>query len=183
MDQSNAVWKWRWVYVVAGGVIMGAALGIRHVQGLFLQPVTLDLDWSRQTFAAIFAAQNLIWGVTQPFVGILADRYGSARIIAAGALAYALGLALTAYSTTVFGFLLGNGVLVGVGLSGTAYGAVYGALSRIFPPEHRSWALGVAGAIGGLGQFFMVPIAQGAIGAAGWGTALLVLCGVALATA
>ncbi len=183
MDRSNAVWKSRWVYVVAGGVIMGAALGIRHVQGLFLQPVTLDLDWSRQTFAAIFAAQNLIWGVTQPFVGILADRYGSARIIAAGALAYALGLALTAYSTTVFGFMLGNGVLVGVGLSGTAYGAVYGALSRIFPPEHRSWALGVAGAIGGLGQFFMVPIAQGAIGAAGWGTALLVLCGVALATA
>lgn len=183
MKGSDAVRTSPWLLVIAGGVIMGAALGIRHVQGLFLQPITLDLNWPRETFAVTLAAQNLIWGLTQPFVGMIADRYGSARVLFVGALIYACGLAVMANSASALGFMLGNGVMIGIGLSGTAFGAVYGALSRIFPAEHRSWALGAAGAVGGLGQFLMVPLAQGAISEAGWIWALLVLCGLMLVIA
>jgi MFS family permease len=167
--------KTRWLLVLAGGVIMGAALGIRNVQGLYLLPVTLDRGWSREAFSLAMALQNLVWGIAQPFTGMIADRFGTAKVIFMGAVLYALGLFLMAHSATTTEFNLASGMLVGVGLSGTAFGAIYGALSRLVPTQHRSWALGVAGAIGGLGQFVMVPVAQGLLGSMDWVSSLIVL--------
>ncbi|MDH0683629.1 MULTISPECIES: MFS transporter [Achromobacter] len=163
-----------WLLVLAGGGVMGLALGVRHVQGLFLLPVTMDRGWSRETFAIALAVQNLTWGIVQPFTGMIADRYGSAKVIAGGLVFYALGLAGMAHATTPAAFMWTAGVCIGIALSGTAFAAIYGALSRLVPPERRSWALGVAGAVGGLGQFTMVPAAQWLIGGWGWVAALLV---------
>ena len=162
-----------WLLVLAGGVVMGLALGVRHVQGLFLLPVTMDRGWSRETFAIALAVQNLTWGIVQPFTGMIADRYGSAKVIAGGLVFYAVGLGGMAHATTPAGFMWTAGVCIGIALSGTAFAAIYGALSRLVPPERRSWALGVAGAVGGLGQFTMVPAAQWLIGGWGWVAALL----------
>lgn len=162
-----------WLLVLAGGVVMGMALGVRHVQGLFLLPVTMDRGWSRETFAMAMAVQNLTWGIVQPFTGMIADRYGSAKVIAGGLACYALGLAGMAHAATPAAFLWTAGVCIGVALSGTAFAVVYGALNRLVAPERRSWALGVAGAVGGLGQFTMVPAAQWLIGGWGWVAALL----------
>lgn len=162
-----------WLLVLAGGVVMGLALGVRHVQGLFLLPVTMDRGWSRETFAIALAVQNLTWGIVQPFTGMIADRYGSAKVIAGGLLFYALGLVGMAHATTPAGFMWTAGVCIGIALSGTAFAAIYGALSRLVPPDRRGWALGVAGAVGGLGQFTMVPAAQWLIGGWGWAAALL----------
>lgn len=163
-----------WLLVLAGGVVMGLALGVRHVQGLFLLPVTMDRGWSRETFAIALAVQNLTWGIVQPFTGMIADRYGSAKVIAGGLVFYAAGVLGMAYATTPAAFMWTAGVCIGIALSGTAFAAIYGALSRLVPPERRSWALGVAGAVGGLGQFTMVPAAQWLIGGWGWSAALLV---------
>jgi MFS family permease len=178
MTRQGKVWQQRWLIVLAAGAVMGAALGIRHVQGLFLQPVTLDQGWSREVFGFTLALQNLVWGLAQPFTGMIADRFGSMKVILPGMLLYALGLFATAHSSSAAEFMLGNGFLIGIALSGTAFGAVYGALSRIFPAEHRSWALGVAGSIGGLGQFCMVPFVQNLLDGMGWVSALMVLCAV-----
>ena len=79
-------------------------------------------------------------------------------------------------------FVLTAGICVGIALSGTAFAVIYGALSRLVAPERRSWALAVAGAVGGLGQFTLVPAAQGLISGAGWTRALAVFA-VALAVA
>jgi MFS family permease len=183
MERYEMSLRTRWLLVVAGGVIMGAALGIRNVQGLFMLPVTLDRGWSREAFSLAMALQNLVWGVAQPFTGMIADRFGAAKVIFLGALAYALGLFLMAYSPTPADFTLASGMLVGIGLSGTAFGAIYGALSRLVPAQHRSWALGVAGAIGGLGQFVMVPAAQRLLGTMNWVSSLLVLAILMIALA
>jgi MFS family permease len=180
MSKQQDAWHSRWPLVIAGGVVMGAALGVRHVQGLFLTPVTLDHGWSRETFGFALALQNLLWGVAQPFTGMIADRFGSAKVILAGMLLYALGLVTMAHASTIGIYTLGTGVLIGVALSGSAFGAVYGALSRIVPAERRSWALGVAGAIGGLGQFCMVPFAQALMSGIGWIATLVVLAAVML---
>jgi MFS family permease len=178
--QVKSFWTHPWTLVVAGGLIMGMALGVRHVQGLFLVPVTMDHGWSRETFAFAIAVQNLAWGVAQPFTGMVADRYGSMKVIAAGVLLYATGLVLMAQSHTPVQFTLSAGLCIGVALSGTSFGAIYGALSRIVAPERRSWALAAAGAIGGFGQFAMVPATQGLLDAMGWAAALMA---IALVTA
>ncbi|PVX71609.1 sugar phosphate permease [Paraburkholderia unamae] len=182
-QQQTRQWQTRWLPVIAGGIVMGAALGARNVQGLFLLPVTLDRGWSREVFGLALALQNLLWGVAQPLTGMIADRFGSARVILVGAVLYALGLLVMAHATTTGLYTLGVGLMVGIALSGTAFGAVYGALSRLYPAEQRGWALGVAGTIGGLGQFCMVPLAQDMIGHFGWAAAIVVLAAIVAATA
>lgn len=161
--------------ILCGGLVMGLALGIRHVQGLFMLPMTMDRGWSRETFAFALAIQNLALGFAQPLAGMLSDRFGGARVVAAGTLLYALGLAAMSAATTPMQLYLGCGVLVGVALSCTAFGVVYAALSRLSPEPDRGWAMGLAGAIGGLGQFVAVPATQALLDARGWSWALLAL--------
>ncbi len=158
--------------VVCGGIIIGLALGMRHVQGLFMLPMTAARGWGRQEFAFALALQNLVWGLAQPLAGMLADRYGARRMLMAGCLAYAAGLLLMAQATTGAQLAWSGGVLIGLALAGTTFGVVYGAISRLVAPQRRSWALGMAGAIGGVGQFAMVPATQGLIGGIGWAAAL-----------
>ncbi|UGQ46420.1 MFS transporter [Massilia endophytica] len=168
--------------VLCGGIIMGLALGMRHVQGLFMLPMTTERGWTREEFAMAIALQNLIWGLAQPVTGMIADRFGSRRVLFAGCSLYALGLYLMAHAAGSMELALTGGVMIGMALSGTAFGTVYGALSRVVSPERRSWALGMAGAVGGVGQFAMVPVAQGLIGNLGW-LAALVIIAVLLAAA
>lgn len=174
-------WREPLAIVVAGGVLMGLSLGVRYVQGLFQLPVVSDRGWTRETFAFALAIQNLAWGVAQPFTGMIADRFGSARVIAVGLVLYALGLAGMAWSATPAAFTWTAGVCIGIALSCTAFGTVYGALNRLLPPERRSWAMGLAGALGGFGQFALVPLVQGLIGDRGWIVAALVLAAACLA--
>ncbi|CAD5105953.1 MFS transporter [Zestomonas carbonaria] len=172
----SAPWlKRAWVLVLAGGIVMGLALGVRHVQGLFLLPITLDRGWSREVFAMAMAIQNLMWGLFQPFTGMLADRFGSAKVIFGGLFFYAVGLFFMAHAATPAAFVWSAGLCIGLALSGTTFGVVYGALSRLVSPERRSWALGLAGALGGFGQFAMVPATQGLIGGWGWSSALVAM--------
>ena len=168
-------WTQAWVLVLAGGVVMGLALGVRHVQGLFLLPMTQDRGWTRESFAFAMAVQNLVWGLAQPFTGMVADRWGAARVVAAGLVLYALGLLGMAQAQSSLALVVACGVCIGVALSGTGFGVVYGALSRLVAPERRGWALGLAGAVGGVGQFVLVPVTQGLIGGWGWAVALVVL--------
>lgn len=176
-------WSEPWVFVVAAGLIMGLALGVRHATGIFQLPITMDRHWSRGIFGFAIALQNLVWGLAQPITGMIADRFGSRRVIVAGLVLYAIGLAGMSVAATPLAFTLSAGVCIGIALSGTSFGVIYGALSRMVPPGRRSRALGLAGALGGFGQFAMVPLAQGLIQHLAWGGALLVLalaCAVCL---
>jgi MFS family permease len=161
--------------LVMGGLIVGLSMGMRGGFGLFVPPIALDRGWSRESIAFALALQNLAWGLAQPLFGAIADRFGAARVIAAGMLAYALGLFAMAHAPGSTSFTLSTGLCVGLGLAGSAFGTVYGAVARLVPPERRSVALGITGAIGGLGQFLMLPLLGGLITGTGWVTALVVM--------
>ena len=151
------------------------SLGTRQSFGLFLQPMSSDLGWGRETFAFALALQNLVWGVAQPFAGMIADKFGAARVIVTAGLFYTLGLTLMAHPESGLVFNISAGLLVGLGLSGSAFGVVMGVVGRAFPPEKRSMALGVVGAGGSFGQFIMLPYGQLLISQFGWVSALLML--------
>ncbi|HKW81761.1 MAG TPA: MFS transporter [Casimicrobiaceae bacterium] len=161
-------------------MILTLAMGIRHGFGLFLQPMSADLHWGRETFALALAVQNLTWGATQPFAGMLADKYGSGRVLLAGCLLYSLGLLTMAHATTPLMMVLTAGILIGTGLSGVTFSVVSGVLTRSFAPEKRSMALGISAAAGSFGQFALLPLTQWLLGHVGWYGALLALAGVGL---
>jgi MFS family permease len=177
---ARADWRTPAVVLIAGGVILSLGMGIRAGFGLFLQPITHDLGWGRETFALALAVQNLVWGATQPFVGMISDRFGTAKVVVAGSLIYSLGLATMAMSTTPLVFILTTGVLIGVGQSGVTYSVVSGVLGRKFPPDKRSMALGISAAAGSFGQFAMLPLTQFLLTRVGWFGALLTLAAVGL---
>jgi MFS family permease len=164
-----------------GAIIVLLSFGIRSAFGLFLQPMSLDLGWGRETFALALALQNLLWGASQPFVGAIADRFGTARTVVGGGLAYALGVYLMSTTGSAPELYFSGGVLIGLGLSGTGFAVVLAAVGRSVPPERRSAALGFTTAMGSLGQFLMAPIGQALIDAYGWHSALALLALGALA--
>src|SRR5512132_38333 len=93
-------WRTPNAIILCGGIILTIALGIRHNFGLYLQPMTLDLGIGREAFSIAIALQNLVYGLSQPFTGMVADKYGTARVLIGGTLLYALGLVLMSYATT-----------------------------------------------------------------------------------
>ncbi|WP_338148199.1 MFS transporter [Neoroseomonas eburnea] len=161
-------------------MVLAISVSIRHAFGLFLQPMSAGQDWGREVFALAIAVQNLVWGIAQPFAGRLADRYGDGRVIAGGAVLYAAGLALMAQATTPGPLMLSAGLQVGLGLAGTAFTIVFGAVARVVPVRRRSEAMGIVGAAGSFGQFAMLPTALWLIGAFHWDGALQVLSAVAV---
>ncbi len=166
--------------LACGALIVTLSMGIRHGFGLWLQPITQAQGWTRETFSFALAIQNLSWGVFGIFAGMAADRFGAFRVLIGGAVAYALGLAGMALSTSSLGFALTTGVLIGAAQAGTTYAVIYGVIGRQIPAEKRSWAMGVAAAAGSFGQFLMVPVEGWLISNFGWQQALLFLSAAVL---
>jgi predicted MFS family arabinose efflux permease len=175
---NSASWRTPTVVLICGSAILTLGMGLRHGFGLFLQPVSADMHWHRETFALALAMQNLVWGATQPFAGMLADKYGSGRVVLGGAILYVLGLFWMAHPTSQLAFVMAAGVLIGTGLSGVTFSVIAGVLGRAYPPEKRSMVLGISAAAGSFGQFALVPITQLLLSQFGWVGALMALGGV-----
>lgn len=171
------------IVLMAGSLIAMIAIGARHAFGLFLDPVTTALPAiDRESFGFAVALQNLMWGLAQPFAGMIADRFGTARVVLTGGLLYAGGLLIASISSTSLGLTLGLGILVGTGLSATTYAVVLGAVGRRFPPEKRSTALGLASLGGSIGIFLSVPVTLNLIEGLGWSSAFMGLAAITLIT-
>ena len=176
---SGAVLSRRaWIMIAAGAAIVTLSMGVRQAFGLFLTPLSLDLEIGRQTFGLTLAVQNLLFGLAQPFVGAYADRHGAGRVAVIGALIYVAGLATAAMAANAAGVMIGLGVLTGLSMSGVTFVVMIGAVGRAVPPEKRTMAFGIITAGGSLGQFLVVPAAQGLIDVLDWRYALLALSGL-----
>ena len=179
--QSLAKLNWRSpaIVLICGGLIVTLSMGLRHGFGLFLQPMTTDLGLTRQEFAFALGIQNLVWGLAQPVVGMIADRFGAGRVLLVGTVLYVSGLLFMSVAESAFGLSLSAGVLIGLGLSGTTFSIVFGVVGRAVTPAFRSKALGIVGAAGSFGQFVMVPTTHGLLAGWGWASALLILAAMA----
>ncbi len=165
--------------MVFGTAILGLAIGIRLSFGLFLQPMSQTLGWGRETFAFAIALQNIVWGLTQPLMGMLADKYGPRKVVAVGGLGYSLGLYLMSQVDSVLTLNLTAGLLIGVSLSATSFAVVLGAVGRAVSERNRSMALGIASAGGSVGQVLILPFGQALIASYGWVLALVGLAAIA----
>jgi len=161
--------------LICGAMIVTLSMGIRHGFGLWLQPITMDRGWTRETFALALPIQNHAWGVAGPLAGGLADRFGAFRVLVVGGLLYAAGLVFMGLATSGLAFMGSAGLLLGMAQSGTTYAIVYGVIGRNVAADKRSWAMGVTAAAGSFGQFLMVPVESALISHLGWDQALYLL--------
>lgn len=171
---SPGTWRSPVVIIGFGCLIAAFAFGPRSALGFFLTPLSNANHWGRDVFAFALAVQNLLWGVAQPIAGAIADRYGATRVLGTGALLYALGLALMAYSTNAAMLDLSAGLLIGFGLAGCTFPIVLAAFGKILPAEWRSTSFGFGTAAGSFGQFLFSPLAVLLMDQFGWQHALVV---------
>jgi len=163
------------VLIIAAALAISLSMGIRSTFGLFQAPMNLELGFGRETFGFAMALQQLLWGLFQPICGMVADRYGSGRVLVVGAFVYSLGLFVMSGVETPLDLNIGGGWLIGFGLAATSFSVVLGALGRLVPVERQSTAFGIASAGGSFGQFIMAPLGQQVIQSHSWSNALIFL--------
>src|SRR5712671_3409006 len=175
-----ASWRTPIVLIAVGCAISLIAFGPRSALGQFLTPMSFGHGWGRETFSFAIAIQNLLWGATQPFAGAVADRFGPVRVLSAGAILYAIGLAWMANANSIAALDLSAGVMIGFGLAGCSFPMVVGALGKLVPENWRSFAFGAGTAAGSFGQFLFSPLARALIDAFDWQTAIIVFAAIML---
>ena len=174
-----------WPILVGSALLLSLAMGIRQSFGLFMQPMSHS-GITVADFTFSIAVQNVVWGLSQPFVGALADRLGFRRVAVAGSLLYAASILCSVMADNALWLILGTGPLLGVALSCTAASLNMAAAARTVSEAKRSMILGIVSAGGSLGTLVTAPVAQalmdspGIGGFGGWRLAMLALFGMAL---
>ena len=164
--------------LVLSGAIISICMGLRQSLGLFMRPMTLDAGISAATFGFAIALQNIVWGISQPFVGALADKHGPRPILIWTAISYAAGMLLMVFSRGALGLDVA-GFLLGIGTAGTAFGVLMGVVTRATPEAKRSQTVGLVAASGSLGTMVLAPVGQALINNFGWQTAMVVFACIA----
>ncbi len=178
---AAASWRTPLVVLLAGVAVLILSFGIRSSFGLYMAPISSGFGWGRETFAFALALQNLMWGVSQPFAGAIADRWGAGRVVAGGGVLYVLGVLVMSGATTPLGMTVGAGMVIGIALSGTAFPVILAVIGRAVPEKKRSLYLGLGAAGGSSGQLLMVPAAQGLLSSMDWAMTLIWLALLAAA--
>lgn len=158
--------------LVAAGIILSLSMGLRQSLGLFVEPMVRGTGITVATFGFAMAVQNLAWGIGQPFMGALCDRFGGRLVVLIAAALYGLGLYLAAGGSHV-GLYLGGGLLIGLAVAGTSHGVLVGIVSRLASPAVRATAVSILAATGSLGTFMIAPAAQGMIDLWTWQDAMI----------
>ncbi len=175
MSQPESTLGWRspTIVIIAACLIAMVGFGTRSTFGLYLEPMTVANGWSREVFALALAIQNLMWGIGVPVAGAISDRFGPTRVIALGAVVYAIGVYGMSISETGSMFYLTGGILTGIGVAFTAFSLAMAAMAKVVSADKRSFVLGLGTAAGSFGQVVFSPLSQGFISSFGWQQALV----------
>ena len=166
--------------IVAGCLIAFVSFGSAASFGVFLRPVSEDVGWAREVFSLSLALQLLFWGITQPLAGMVADRRGSAGVLAVGAVIAGLGFFLRGAFPDQTIFVLA-GVIAGIGTGACSFPVVIVALGKVVRPERRSFIMGLGTAAASAGMFVGAPVSLAIVAWLGWQVATLIIAAAFLA--
>ena len=161
-------------------LIIAVSFAVRVSFGVFQIPIAEEFGWLRSEFSLAIAIQNLAWGFGQPVFAAVAEKIGDRKAIIAGALIYAAGMILSAWSTTPLEHQV-YAWLVGFGIAGTGFGVILAIVGRAASDDNRSISLAIVTAAGSIGQIIGAPIAQWLLSFMEWQNVFLIFALVILA--
>lgn len=162
--------------VIAGGIVLALSFGVRSIFGGIVEPVSTDLFGGRiEVISISIAIQNLVWGLAQPAFGAVADKWGDRIALWLGLGCYALGLAVCVTGESALAQHVGTGLLVGMGISGTAFGVVLAVVGRAAPVDKRAAYLGLTSALGSVGQVILPLLVSQLIEWFDWRTVMIIV--------
>jgi predicted MFS family arabinose efflux permease len=161
--------------IAAAALVFALIFGVRQSVALFIGPINTATGLGIAAISLAFACAQLMWGITQPIAGAFADKYGTGRVIATGAVLVMLGTVLTPHASTTWMLVILIGVVAAGGAGMTGLGVLMSTVSRVVPAEKRGLATGMVNAGGSFGQFVVAPLAVLLTGILGWVGALTAL--------
>ena len=167
--------------LIGGSLILLISFAIRSSFGLFQIPIADDFLWPRAEFSMAIAIQNLAWGISTPFFGALAEKFGDRKAISLGIILYAIGLLISSNAVTPEAHQMLN-IIIGCGIAGTGFGPILAVVGRSATPEKRSLVLGLTTAAGSAGQVIGPPFTSALLNTMTWSSVMVVLAIVVLAT-
>ena len=173
MKRENLSRAQSWAILGGAAVMLSLAMGMRQSWGLFQPHMIRDIGNTAADFSLAIAIQNIVWGITQPFVGMFADRHGVRPVVLAGVTVYALGIVISIFAHSVLVFTFGAGICIGLALSCTASNIAMNVTARTATAAKRMVAMGTVSAIGSLGLTIASPLAQTLITTSGWQVAMV----------
>jgi len=179
MTRDELEARQRWSILTGAALMLTLSMGMRQSLGLFQPHLIRDLGISAADFSLAIALQNMVWGVTQPFMGALVDRVGTRPVAVGGALAYVAGITISALAESALALTVGAGLFIGLALSCTASNVAMSVTSRTVSPLKRSVAMGSVSALGSLGLMVASPLAQTLIVSDGWQVAMFAFVALA----
>lgn len=166
--------------LIVGCIIITVSFAVRASFGVFQIPIADEFGWLRSDFSMAIAIQNLAWGIGQPVFGAIAEKVGDRHAIILGALTYAAGMVLSAWSVTPFEHQM-YAWLVGFGIAGTGFGVVLAVVARASSDENRSMSLAIITAAGSFGQVLGAPTAEWMLSFMPWQQVFIVFAAAILA--
>jgi MFS family permease len=171
-----------WLLILAASAILMITMGARLTTGLFMSPINTSTGMGVAAISFALAVGQFMWGAAQPVFGALADKYGAVKVVVAGALMLAGGLALTPLVGSQWGLLRNMGFLSAAGAGAGSFSILIGATAQRLPAARRPFAAGFINAGGSFGQFVFAPLMQAIISSAGWIAAMLTMAATSLLT-
>ncbi|MDC0642250.1 MFS transporter [Candidatus Pelagibacter sp.] len=142
------------ITLIAACLVVLISLGVRQTFGLFFSDFKNDLDISLTESGLAVGLQMLMWGLSGPIFGAIADKYGGHKAIMLAFVFYILGIYFlySGPNTGIF-FQIDMGLLVGIGLGGTAISIPMSIVGKHFPLSNRTIAMSLVTAVGSFGYF------------------------------
>jgi MFS family permease len=181
-NQTEMTPRAAWMLILAASAILMITMGARLTSGLFLSPINTATGLGIASISFALAIGQFMWGAAQPVFGAIADKYGSAKVIIAGALLLAAGTAATPFVDSQFGLIMTMGILSAAGAGAGSFSILIGATAQRLPAARRPFAAGFINAGGSFGQFVFAPLMQAIISSAGWVAAMLTMAATTLLT-
>ena len=162
------------ITLIAACVVVLISLGIRQTFGLFFMDFKDDLGISLTEAGLSIGLQMLMWGLTGPIFGAIADKYGGHKAIALAFVFFIAGIYfLYAGPNTGIFFQIDMGILVGIGLGGTAISIPMAIVGKHFPLSNRTIAMSLVTAIGSFGYFLSPLLTTYSLSENGWQITLI----------
>jgi len=147
--------RYRWVIVAAGAVMGCVALGAMFSLPVLLRPVTVSTGWSTTGVSAAMTVGFLAMAIGSAAWGALSDRIGARWTCLGGSLLLGAGLALASMATSLTGFQLAFGLLVGLATS-AIFAPIMACVTGWFATQ-RSLAVSLVSAGFGVAPLTMSP--------------------------
>ena len=146
------------ITLIAACLVVLLSLGVRQVFGMFFMDFNKDLGITNTEFGLAIGIQMLGWGLSGPIFGAIADKYGGHKAISLAFVFYILGIYFLREgpNTGIF-FQINLGLLIGIGLGGTAISIPMAIVGKHFPLSNRTIAMSIVTSVGSFG-YFISPI-------------------------